>query len=108
MEIEDLVMNFVHEKFGLRGDEDPATPRGGPERALHGLEALLREQTALSQAQPLIMPFGVMTRRTLKFTHRKKCRVHKHVFKSVAFSELLLQSSNLHVSTEPLPCAGSG
>ena len=35
MEIEDLVMNFVHEKFGLRGDEDPATPRGGPERALH-------------------------------------------------------------------------
>ncbi len=31
----DLVMNFVHKKFGLRGDEDPATPRGGPERALH-------------------------------------------------------------------------
>ncbi len=53
MEIEDLVMNFVHEKFGLRGDEDPATPRGGPERALHGLEALLREQTALSQSSTI-------------------------------------------------------
>ena len=35
MEIEDLDMNFVQKKFGLRDEQDPATPRGGPKRALH-------------------------------------------------------------------------
>ncbi len=44
------------------------------------------------------MPFGVVTRQTLKLTHRKnKCRVHKHVFKSVAFKSVSAQKCRVVV-----------